>query len=197
MKRGILSLEDLYKSAHNMYGLSSGAVFPKDILGVSDTRVYMDFKAALQHGGEDFVRDIGERDRAIVGKGADIFLMVLNKHDDLGEKPRIWYRACGVALIIVFKEIQFQNEWRVFVGFARDVIRTWGFAGLKFAESVVQVLHGKRGIDGSQYTMGSRDWNRILGREPNLVGEVICKSFGSLGGIDQFTLGIKETSGAA
>ena len=54
-----------------MYGLSSGAVFPKAILGVSDTRIYMDFKAALQHGGEEYVRDICEGDRAIVGKGAD------------------------------------------------------------------------------------------------------------------------------
>ena len=63
------------------------------------------FKAALQHGGEDFVRDIGEGDRAIIGKGADIFLMVLNKHDNLGEKPRIMYRTCGVTLIVVIKEI--------------------------------------------------------------------------------------------
>ena len=31
--------------------------------------------------------------------------MVLNKQNDLGEKPRIWYRACGVTLIIVFKEM--------------------------------------------------------------------------------------------
>ena len=114
----------------------------------------MCFKAALEHRGEDFIRDVGEGDRAIVGKGADIFLMILIKHDDLGEKPRIWYGASSVALIVVFKEIRFQDERRVFVDFSRNVIRTGGFTGLVFAESVVQVLHGKRGVDGSQCIMG-------------------------------------------
>ena len=45
--------------------------------------------------------------------------------------------------------------------------------------------------------MGGGDWNRrILGREPDLVGKTIRKGFSSLGGEDQFTLGIKKACGA-
>ena len=98
--------------------------------------------------------------------------MAHNKHDNLGEKPRVRHRACSVTLIIVIKEIKFQNKCCVFVDLAWDIIRTWGFAGLEFAESVVKVLHGKRGVNRIQCGLRGWDWNRgILGREPNLVGE--------------------------
>ena len=86
----------------------------------------------------------------------DIFLVALNKHDNLGEKPRVRHRACSVTLIIVIKGIPFQNKWCVSVDLAWDIIRTWGFVGLKFAESVVKVLHGKRGVNGIQ--CGLRGW---------------------------------------
>ena len=41
MEGGILSFKDLYESTHDMYGLGGGAILPKTIWGVSDTRVRM------------------------------------------------------------------------------------------------------------------------------------------------------------
>ena len=39
---------------------------------------------------------------------------------------------------------------------------------------------------------GVRGDRGVLGREPDLVGEIIRKSFGPLGGGNQFALGIKK-----
>ena len=60
------------------------------------------------------------------------------------------------------------------------------FSGLKFAESIVQVLHSEGRIDGGSFGlgMGNRDRWVELG-VPNLLGETIRKSFGALGGGDQ------------
>ena len=43
---------------------------------------------------------------------------------------------------------------------------------------------------------GVRGDRGVLGREPDLVGEIIRKSFGPLGGGNQFALGIKKACGA-
>ena len=63
MKGCILSFEDLYESTHDMYGLSGGAVFPKTILGLSDTRVHMG--GCQNHG--PFVGTLNNRCRSIIG----------------------------------------------------------------------------------------------------------------------------------
>ena len=63
------------------------------------------------------------------------------------------------------KQIEFPNQICMFVNFTGNVVWTKGFTGLKFAKSVVKILHGE----------GSIDWLRscdryvdVLFGEPNL-----------------------------